>query len=193
MADNTQPQDSSQGQTDGAGETPVNGQPNEGQPLDFTAWFNTLAPEQQELVDTHVDGLKTALKSEREEKKALERKLKDLTKQATEGSELHQQLTALQTELQTTSAKATFMEQAIAAKVANPRLAWLAATDGQLVNMRTGECDFGKLREVAPEVFQQKPAATTINAGSGAGQNGVKQADMNSLIRDAVFGQRRGR
>lgn len=193
MADEQQqqqpPADSSQGESPKPGVTPGDNEQKQA-PTDFTSWFNTLAPEVQELVDTHVDGLKNALKSERQSKKDLERQLKDLTKQAEDGSELHTKLQALQTELQTTSAKANFFEQVATAKVTNPKLAWLAAVDAGLVDMRTGECDLGKLKQQAPELFQAKAGPPQGNQGSGAGQAGVKLTDMNQLIRDSVFGVR---
>ena len=154
-------------------------------PVTFEDWYETLEPERQEVLDAHIDGLKSALKSERDERKAVERQLRDLAKQADEGSELRAQLDRMATEAQTATAKAEFFQAGHAANVKNLRLAWLAATDAGLVDAKTGECDFGKLKQVAPELFAQKPT-TSNNAGNGAGQTGAAQPSMNDWLRQAA-------
>jgi hypothetical protein len=180
VADDTQPQPNQSEQPQGAptGETPVA----PAQPVSFEEWYKTLAPEQQEALDVHIDGLKTALKGERDGRKTLEKQLRDLAKNADEGSELRQQLDKLATEQALTNAKASFYEAAHAANVKNLRLAWLAAQDASLVDARTGEADLKALREVAPELFIAKPAPS-VNAGNGAGQNGVREPSMNDFLR----------
>jgi hypothetical protein len=67
--------------------------------------------------------------------------------------------------------------------VKNLRLAWLAAQEYGLIDAKTGEADFAKLRQMAPELFAVKPTPTA-NAGSGAKQNGVADGrNMNDWIR----------
>jgi hypothetical protein len=41
--------------------------------------------------------------------------------------------------------------------VKNLRLAWLAAQEYGLIDAKTGEADFAKLRQMAPELFAVKP------------------------------------
>ena len=180
MADDTQ-QQTTQDAAAPQGETPAA----DAKPVSFEDWYKGLAPEQQEAVDTHIDGLKSALKSEREERKTVERQLREIAKRAEEGSDLRQQLDTLATEQATANAKATFYEQAHGAGVKNLRLAWLAAADAGLVDAKSGECDFGRLKQAAPELFAPKLAAGN-NAGNGAGQTGVKEPSMNDWLRAAA-------
>jgi hypothetical protein len=152
----------------------------------FEAVYTALAPEQRGVVDSHITGLKSALKDERDGRKALEKQLRDLSKQAEEGSALKSQLDKMAEEQAGTTAKAMFFEQAHDAQVKNLRLAWLAAQDYGLVDAKTGEADFAKLRQHAPELFVAK-AMPTANAGAGAKQNGVSDGrSMNDFIRTAA-------
>lgn len=180
MADEQQqPTDAEQ---TGQGETPAT----DAKPVTFEDWYKTLGPDHQEVLDTHIDGLKSALKSERDERKAVERQLRDLAKQADEGSELRSQLDRMAADAQMATAKAEFFQAGHAANVKNLRLAWLAATDAGLVDAKTGECDFGKLKQVAPELFAQKPTLGGNNAGNGATQTGAAQPSMNDWLRSAA-------
>lgn len=154
-------------------------------PPTFDAVYNTLPQDQRTVLDGHISGLRTALKDERDGRKALEKQLRDLSKQAEEGSAIKTQLTAMAEEQATTAAKATFFETAHDAKVKNLRLAWLAAIDYKLVDVRTGEADFDKLRKMTPELFEVKTPPQG-NAGAGAKQTGMdSQKTMNDFIRTA--------
>ena len=75
--------------------------PEEGKaaPVDFDGWFKALPKEHKALVDAHIAGLKTALRSERGSNAALEVKLKELAKLTEKGSELEGQLKQLSTDL----------------------------------------------------------------------------------------------
>lgn len=185
MADEQQQQQQTNDQTQvapPAGETPTEGQ--EAAPVSFDDWYKGLTPEQQGAIDDHTSSLKAALKSERDEKRGLEKRLRDLSKQAEEGSDLRAKLDQLAGETATATAKAEFYEAGHANNVTNLRLAWLAASDAGLVNPKTGDCDFEKLRTVAPELFR-KQGATTVNAGSGATQVGAAKPSMNDWLRTA--------
>lgn len=179
MADDNQQQqgEEQQGETPPAPDTA---------PVTFEAVYTALAPEQRGVIDTHIVGLKSALKDERDGRKALEKQLRDLSKQAEEGSALRGELDKLAEQQATTTAKATFFEQAHEAQVKNLRLAWLAAQDYGLVDAKTGEADFNKLRQQAPELFVSK-TIPTANAGNGAKQGGVSDGrSMNDYIRAAA-------
>lgn len=165
------------------GETPASP---DATPVTFEAVYTALPPEQRGVIDTHIGGLKSALKDERDGRKALEKQLRDLSKQAEEGSQLRTQLDKLAEEQSTTSAKAMFFEQAHDAQVRNLRLAWLAAQEYGLVDAKTGEADFAKLKQQAPELFAAKPVPSA-NAGAGAKQPGVNDGrSMNDFIRTAA-------
>lgn len=181
MADATETTDQTQ-DAPPTGETPAGEQG--AAPINFEEWYKGLPAEQQGAVDDHIDNLRASLKSERDEKRGLERRLRELSKQAEDGSELRQKLDQLAGETQTATAKAEFYEAGHAANVANLRLAWLAANDAGLVNLKTGDCDFEKLKTVAPELFR-KPGAATVNAGNGATQTGVAKPSMNDWLRAA--------
>ena len=179
MADDTNGNQQGDGQS---GETPTP----EPTAVTFETVYGALPPEQRSVIDTHIGGLKSALKDERDGRKQLEKQLRDLSRQAEEGSALRTQLDKLAEEQSTTSAKATFFEQAHDAQVKNLRLAWLAAQDYGLVDAKTGEADFAKLRQQAPELFAAKPVPSA-NAGNGAGQPGVNDGrNMNDFIRAAA-------
>ena len=180
MADEQQqPTDADQTQQ---GETPAA----DAAPVTFDAVYKALGTEQRGAIDAHVSGLKTALTDERAGRKELEKKLRELSRQAEEGSALKTQLDKLAEEQSTTTAKATFFEAAHDAQVKNLRLAWLAAQEYGLLDAKTGEADFAKLRQQAPELFAPK-LTPTANAGNGAKQAGaVDGRSMNDFIRAAA-------
>lgn len=181
MADETNGNQQGDGQT---GETPA--QEPTTAAVTFDTVYGALPPEQRGVIDTHIGGLKSALKDERDGRKALEKQLRDLSKQAEEGSTLRTQLDKLAEDQAVTTAKATFFEQAHEAQVKNLRLAWLAAQDYGLVDAKTGEADFTKLKQQAPELFAAKPVPSA-NAGNGARQGGVTDGkSMNDFIRTAA-------
>jgi hypothetical protein len=181
MADDNNQQQQGEGQN---GETPP--APDATQPVTFEAVYTALPETQRGAIDGHITGLKSALKDEREARKAVERQLRDLSKQAEEGSAMRAQLDKMAEEQSTTTAKATFFEQAHEAQVKNLGLAWLAAQHYGLVDAKTGEADFNKLRQQAPELFVAK-TIPTANAGNGAKQGGVSDGrSMNDFIRAAA-------
>lgn len=183
-AENSNNQQPTTPQGEQNGETPAT--PASAEPLTFEAVYKGLASEQRGALDNHIAGLKTALRDERDGRKALEKQLRDLGKQAEEGSALRAQIDKLAEEQSTTTAKAVFFEQAHEAQVKNLRLAWLAAQEYGLIDPKSGEADFAKLRQQAPELFAAKvvPAG---NAGNGAKQPGVSDSrSMNDFIRAAA-------
>ena len=161
------------------GETPAAGD------LTFDGWYKTLDAPVQGVVDDHIDGLRTALNTERNERKGMEKRLRDIQKQAESGQDIQAQLQQVTEEMGTATAKVAFFEAAHAANVRNLRLAWLAAQDAQLVDKKTGAIDFNELRKVAPELFAAKTIPTG-NHGSGSQQDGVSKPGMNDFLRAAT-------
>ena len=180
MADEQQqPTDAEQTQ---GGETPAA----DAAPVTFDTVYKALGNEHRGAIDAHVSGLKAALSDERNGRKELEKQLRALSKQAEEGSAIKAQLDKLAEEQGVTTAKNTFFEQAHEAQVKNLRLAWLAAQEYGLLDPKTGEADFTKLRQQAPELFAVK-TLPTANAGNGAKQAGaVDGRNMNDFIRAAA-------
>lgn len=167
----------------GAGGTP---------PATWEAWQATLAPEHRALIDQHFDtrtqGLKSALESEREGKKAMEKQLRDAAAKAEAGSAAQAELTKLADEVQSSSARleeatrrAVAYEVLASAGCSNVKLAYLAAVDADAF-AKDGRVDVETLRKSMPELFR---AGQRGDAGEGNGQPGAG-ADMNRLIRAAA-------
>jgi hypothetical protein len=173
------------GQAPNATATAQDGQQQKDESLTFDAWYGKLDDKQKDLLDDHVTGLKSALTSEREERRRLSTQLKQLSKSAEDGSEFQKQLQDTLGKLDDAERKAHFLESAHGQGVTNLKLAWLAAKDAELIDKRTGEVNFLKLREVAPELFERK-VTPTGNAGTGNGQAGTVKPDMSKWIRAAA-------
>lgn len=151
-------------------------------PTSFDEWIKAQGEDVQDLFDDHVSGLRSALETERTERKALAKQIRDLGKQTEEGSELRQQLTNLTTALESVQQRTAFYESA-PGDVANLKLAYLAASDAGMVD--DNGVDWQAMRQRFPELFKRVIPAG--NAGSGAGQNGAQpQRTMNDFIRAAA-------
>lgn len=159
--------------TEGTSETPAT----------FDEWIQAQPEDVQHLVTGHTAGLRSALDSERSERKALARQLRELTAKAEEGSELRGQLEKLNADYEITARKAAFYEGA-PGNVTNVRLAYLAAQDLGILE-KDGSVDWSELQSAAPELFrrQQTPPA---HAGNGTGQPPATRATMNDFIRAAA-------
>lgn len=151
---------------------------------DFDTWLAGQGEETKQLLDGHVSGLKTALVSERDARKALEAQVREAAKKLEQGSEARTQLDQLATQLAGSTAQATFYDAAHGAGVANLKLAFLAARDAGLVDDK-GSCDFAKLQTQFPELFARKQAPPPANAGNGTQQT-PPAGGMNSFIRRAA-------
>lgn len=187
-------QQQAQATTQQATNTPSNGQQAAQQqaaaktetPESFEKWLVDQPETVKELFDSHIDGLKSALDSERSGRKELEKQLKSLSKQAGEGSELKTQIDKLTTEMQQSDSRAMFYEGAHEAGVKNLKLAWIAAKEYD-VQDRNGNVDFVKLKSFVPELFAtQTKVVPPANAGNGAGQVAAAQPDMNMFLRRAT-------
>lgn len=154
-------------------------------PIKFDDWYGKLEDPIKDLVDDHVSGLKSALTSEREERRRLSTQLKQLSKNAEEGSEFQKQLQETVGRLDEAEKKARFLEDAHGQSISNLKLAWMAAKEEGLIG-RDGTADFLKLREVAPELFERKTPTPAGNAGTGNGQAGTVKPNMSNWIRAAA-------
>ena len=153
-------------------------------PASFDAWLASQPEEITKLYDSHVDGLKSALDGERSSRKELEKQLRQLSKTATEGSELKKQIDDFANNLQQAESRAAFYEEAHSAGVKNLKLAWAAAQTFDAKD-RDGNVDFDKLKKAAPELFITTVKTPPANAGAGAGQQGLTKPDMNAFMRGA--------
>jgi len=169
------------------GSAPQGGTP-EGQqqdPLTWEAWVDAQDDSVKGLIDGHVKGLKSALDNERTQRSDLAKQLRDVSAKAGKGSELETALTEVSTQLEAAERRAAFYEDAGRPEIGctNPRLAYLAAVEGDLIDKR-GRIDWEALKTSAPELF--RPRVPQGNAGAGTGGPPPAQKSMNSFIRRAA-------
>lgn len=150
----------------------------------FEGWLEAQPDEVKTLYEGHTQGLRTALNTERDSRKALEKELRDLAKKAEKGSESESKLTGMADRLAETERQNTFYDAAHAAGVRNLKLAWMAANDAKLVR-DDGVADFAALKERFPELFDAGAPKPKGNAGDGSRTTPTGN-DFNDLIRRAA-------
>lgn len=149
-------------------------QPEQGeQPPTFESWLGQQGDDVKGLVSSHIGGLTSALDSERNQRKDLEKALKAATSQAKTGEEALAQLQELQAKYEESARKNAFVTSAIKSGVNSPDLAWLAAKQLDAFK-RNGEPDWEHLKEHYPALFASPQGrAPSVNAGAGSGRNQV--------------------
>jgi len=138
------------------------------------------------LYEAHTQGLRSALETERQQRKDLAKKLAEATQQMEAGSQARTQLEQVSAQLTEAQRRAEFYDDAARPEVgcANPRLAYLAAVESQAFDS-LGNPDWKVLKERFPELFRVVPQrAPAINAG--AGNQAPKPFDMNTALRQAA-------
>lgn len=156
----------------------------EGETLTFDGWVKDQPEEIRTLLDGHTKGLKSALDSERENRKGLEKQLRELSKKVEAGSELEKQLSDLADQQSSANRRAEFYEAAHREGVTNLKLAFTVAVQDELFNKK-GEIDFPEMRKSYPELFG-KAVTANANAGAGTGQPPTPKKNMNDFIRKAA-------
>jgi|GEM_PF-6015885 len=151
---------------------------NEHASLQFETWVAGQPDEVKAMLESHTGGLKSALQSERERAKGLEKGLREAASKAEKGSENEKQLVALADQVQEASRKNAFYENAVSAGATNLKLAYMAAVSDDLFK-RDGSVDFEALKKNYPELFGK---TSTNNAGSG-GKGPDKKITMDDFIR----------
>ena len=154
-------------------------------PQDFATWMAAQDEQTQKLYEEHTSGLKSALDSERETRRTLEKKLREAASAAEEGSEARAKLEEAATAAETAGAQADFYESAHTAGVADLRLAWVAVQEDDRLRDSSGRADFARLKEKHPSLFADAKKIPAGHAGAGASQD-VPKADVNANIRKAV-------
>ena len=144
-------------------------------------YLETLPENLRTMYDAHTQGLRTALVSERDQRKEMDKQLRDAIAGADEGSKLKTAMEGLQKQLEQAELRAEFAEESIKQNITNPSLAWLAVQQHDMFD-RKGNVDWAALKERFPELF--KVSLPNANAGSGTNTANVPQGDMNKLIRD---------
>lgn len=139
--------------TQAAGETPA--------AETWDTFYAGLTEAQKGLFEGHTKGLQASLKAAREERDGIAKQLKQLSKNAEDGSEFQKQVIALQSQLKTANERAGFVEEAPNRGVSNVSAAYkLAVADGLIGE--NGTVDWTALKEHYPELFKT-PAPTMVN------------------------------
>jgi len=149
----------------------------------YDAYYQSLPAPVRELLDGHIHGLKSALDSERTNRKSAAAKLKEMETLAASVPGLQEQLQAMQASIKSQETQTAFYEAATAAGIKNLRLAWAAAQQFDEV-INDGEIDIDALKKAAPELF--KPTVAPAQAGQGSRSTPPVTKDMNTLIRQAA-------
>jgi hypothetical protein len=157
-------------------------------PADFDSWLATQTDETKTLVATlheaKVKGLKSALSSERDAHKTLEKQLDAAIAKAT-GAE-KAALEAMQVDVQAANMRAEFFADCQAAGIIDPRTAWAAVKEYDLHD-RKGAPDIDALKDKCPYLFQSaSPQAPRVSAGAGAGDRAVVKGDFNRNLRQTL-------
>ena len=154
----------------------------------FEAWLEGQSDEIKSRFEQGTQGLRSALKSERESTKTLSGQLKDLQGKVDADSDAAKQIETLQQQLADSEKKRaeaerkeTFSAAAAGAGCANAKAAYVIAVSGDLFK-RDGSPDWEAIKQEAPELFGKQPKG---NAGSGTGgdPNAEKSNYMDDLIR----------
>ena len=152
----------------------------------YKDWFEKQPKEVQALVTENEAGLKGALTSERESRKDLETKVRDLAKDAEKGSDLEKQLTLVADDLESANSKTDFYEEAHSVGVTNLKLAWLLVESTEDLRDRRGNVDFDAMKKSNPELFAKIAPKPKGTGGEGTGSETPSSDDMNARIRKAA-------
>lgn len=153
-------------------------------PQSFDDWLGDQPEAIKALYASHTDGLRSALRKERDDNKSLTKQLKDLGSKLEDGSEARKALDEITQKLEGESSRADFYEEAVGVGVADLKLAWLAVkSEPELTNR--GKVDFDKMRSLHPQLFAQAQPIPRGNAGVGAVSLQTSE-DMNTRIRKAA-------
>lgn len=180
MPDDTNNNQDGEKPPEGQGQGGTQGNP----PLMFDSWLKDQPDDVKGLIEDHTHGLRTALDNERNQRKSLEKQLKDAAKRFEKDSDERKALDKISADLTEANRKTDFYDAAHKVGVTNLKLAWLAVVADELLDDK-GAVDFEKLKSSHPQLFAAKAPIQNVNAGSGANGQLPKQT-MNQLIRNAA-------
>jgi len=159
------------------------GTPSDNDDLTYESWFEGQDDSIKELINGHQSGLKSALKTERENGKKLTGELKSLSKELESGTAAKEQIDQLTARLEAADQRTVAYESLQSAGVKNLKLGFLAAQADDLIR-NDGTIDLAILKERNPELFVNGTPPPS-GAGNGGG-NGTPKATMNDFIRAAA-------
>ena len=158
---------------------------NNDQPVTFESWLGNQDDAVKGLVDTHVSGLKTALDSERAQRKELAGQLKTLSKDLEKGSQARDALESLTGKMEQFEQQLAAYDALSTAGVTNLKLAYIAAREAEAIR-KDGTVNLETLKAQYPELFKkQTPPPGGAGAGTGS-QPPPTKGDMDALIRQVA-------
>lgn len=157
----------------------------------LAGWLEGLPEEERAsvagLFEAETQGLRSALKAEREARGGLEKRLRELAREAEASAPVAAaQIEALTGDLAAAQRRVAFYEGA-PADLWNSRLGWLAAQELGAFDAE-GHAEWDALREAFPELFGGVHGGMSrVGAGAGAGSGDHSMGvDMNTAIRRAA-------
>lgn len=173
------------GAAGGAGDGKTDLKPGDSKPpaeINFDEFIKTQPEEVRKAFEKNTQGLKSALGSEREQRGALEKQVKELAAKADKGSELEKSLNELTAKLESSDRHSTFVEEAVKPEIGctNIKAAYALAVSEELFDKR-GNVNWDALRKEAPELFG-KPGDGGAGHGTGGNPPGGKET-VDDIIR----------
>ena len=155
------------------------------QPVSYDEWIKTQSPEIKTMLEQRSSSLLNTVQATRRERDDLSRQLKEAAKGLEAGSEARKAMESMSAQLEAAEQRAVFYEEAGRPEIGctNPRLAYIAAQQDQLIDAR-GRINWDGLRSAYPELFRR--AAPTTNAGAGTQNTQPATGGMNAFIRRAA-------
>ncbi len=137
---------------------------NEGiEALTFEKWLEMQDDQVRALVNGNIKSLKSALKSERENREMFEKDVRELAKEVEVTTEMQKRVTKLTNQLTASDRRIAFYEAAHAANATNLKLAFIVATQENLFD-KQGNVNFELLQRDHPELFTQKKMPRDIDS-----------------------------
>lgn len=155
-------------------------------PQTFESLMDALPKEHQTIINEHIGALSRTLDRLKDDKKVLKSELDSALKN--KDTDAESKVTDALNRLKDAEQRSTFYEHAVKAGVRNPRLAFIAARDAQLLK-DDGTFDPKQLKESFGELFEPektettKPAVSKTNAGAGNGQKPVSGMTFDEAVR----------
>lgn len=154
--------------------------------LTYDTWVDEQPENVRTMLEANTTGLKSALDSERDARKGVEKQLRDAAKKAEGDAKEHYTKLADEMKIQTDAAdqRADFFVDAQAAGIGNLKLAYTVAVQDDFID-RKGRVNFEQMKKDYPELFGAKPRTPKGHGGSGNSPP-VEGTDMNKILRKAA-------
>jgi hypothetical protein len=154
-------------------------------PPDYETWITDQPEEIKSMLSGRETGLKSALQKERDDRKKLEKDLREMAGKADKDSDAQRKLTEMADQMAESDRRAGFYEAAHSAGISNLKLAFTVAVQDEMFD-RKGNVNFEEMKKSYPELFGGAAKKPTGNAGEGTNDNKPAGKSMNDFIRTAA-------